>query len=106
LPFDANREDTPHIGLFRTEIIKRCDSWLEFAKGFGIDRMEELVLVTGCDRTQSWALAAFMESNASAGISFDLSLLSGIASAPVIKWKFTRTESRNIPYNYGQLSYV
>jgi hypothetical protein len=64
------------------------------------------MLVTGCDRTQSWALAAFMESDTSAGISLDVSLLNSVASAPVLRWEVTHTESRSVPYKYGKLPYV
>jgi hypothetical protein len=108
LPFNAHREDTPHIGLFRSYTVKHCESWFDFAssKGLGIDRKEDILLVTGCDRTQPWALAAFMESNASVGISLDLSSLSGSVSAPVLRWEFTQKEGRSVPYNYGQLPNV
>jgi hypothetical protein len=48
LPFDAHREDTTHIGLFRTYTTKHSENWLNFAysKGLVIDRMEDLLLVT------------------------------------------------------------
>lgn len=47
--------------MFETYIRRHCDSWLEFALLGGYDvRLEDIIFVTGCDLTSSWAMAAFM----------------------------------------------
>jgi hypothetical protein len=103
LPFDARREDTFRKGDFRSYIVAHCERWLSFAQGNGLDveRMEELILVTGCDRTQPWALAAFTSTAMSASIAFDVSVLSGAVTAPSLKWKVVQQAGQSIPYNYG-----
>ncbi|KAI0029230.1 hypothetical protein K488DRAFT_33806, partial [Vararia minispora EC-137] len=103
LPFDARREDTFRKRDFRDYLVAHCERWLQFAQGHGLDveRMEELILVTGCDRTQPWALAAFTSTSVSAGISFDLSVLSSTVATPSLKWTVLQREGHSIPYNYG-----
>ena len=54
-------EDTPAKGDFGQWIVKHIDRWFAFARGLelGIEKMEEIILVTGCDRTRSWTNVAF-----------------------------------------------
>ena len=68
----ARREDTIALGDFRRWIVKHIYSWFAFARklGLGIDHMEEIILVTGCDRTRSWANAAFFGGHVDAQVSF------------------------------------
>jgi len=55
------REDAIRTKAFETYIRKHCDSWLEFAWANEIDvRLEDIIFVTGCDLTASWAMAAFV----------------------------------------------
>ena len=53
-------------------IVKHIDSWFAFARklGLGIERIEEIILVTGCDRTKSWANIAFFGNQADSEVSF------------------------------------
>ncbi|KAI0298654.1 hypothetical protein B0F90DRAFT_681103 [Multifurca ochricompacta] len=61
LPFNGHREDAIRTKAFETYIRKHCDSWLEFVFANNFDaKLEDIVLVTGCDRTSSWAMAAFV----------------------------------------------
>jgi hypothetical protein len=109
LPYNAHREDTPHADLFRAYAIKHCESWFDFAlaAGLEVERMEDLLLVTGCDRTQPWSLAAFTESDAGPDTSANyLSLLGGIAFAHVLKWNSAESGFRYVPSNRSHLSYV
>ncbi|KAH9008785.1 hypothetical protein EDB85DRAFT_1542726 [Lactarius pseudohatsudake] len=63
LPFNANRADTIRTKAFETYIRKHYDSWLRFAIVNDLDvRLEDIILVTGCDLTSSWAMAAFVNS--------------------------------------------
>ena len=42
--------------------MKHIDSWFAFARKLrlGIEQLEEIILVTGCDRTRSWTNVAFL----------------------------------------------
>ena len=52
----ARCDDTPAKGDFGEWIVKHIDCWFAFARGLGlgIEKMEEIILVTGCDGTKSW----------------------------------------------------
>jgi hypothetical protein len=52
--------------------VKHIDSWFAFARklGLGIDQMEDIILVTGCDRSRSWTNVAFLENQVNAQVSF------------------------------------
>ena len=60
LPFSGVRENAIRIKAFETYIRKHCDSWLEFTviNGLDVTRLEDIILVTGCDLTSSWAMGA------------------------------------------------
>jgi hypothetical protein len=61
LPFNCDSVDAIRTKAFETYTRKHCDSWLEFAIANNLDaRMEDIILVTGCDLTSSWAMAAFV----------------------------------------------
>ena len=53
-------------------IVKHIDNWFAFARRLelGIQQMEEIILVTGCDRTRSWTNIAFLENEVDAQVSF------------------------------------
>ena len=72
LPVAARREDTLARGDFKWWILKHIDSWLAFARrlGLGINQMEEIILVTGCHRTRSWANIAFLGNHVDAQVTF------------------------------------
>ena len=72
LPVPARREDTLARGDFSRWMVRHIDSWFAFARnlGLGIEQMEEIILVTGCDRTRSWTNVAFLGSQADAQVSF------------------------------------
>ena len=52
--------------------MKHIDSCFVFAQtlGLGIEEMEEIILVTGCDRTKSWTNVAFLGNQVDAQVSF------------------------------------
>ena len=58
----ARRKNTLAQGDFGAWMVKHIDRWFAFARGLGlgIEKMEEIILVTGCDRTRSWANVAFL----------------------------------------------
>ena len=61
LPFNAHREDAIRTELFETYMIKHCANWLELAiiRGFDVE-LEDIIFVTGCDLTSSWAMTTFI----------------------------------------------
>lgn len=54
-------------------MIKHIDTWFAFARGLGlgINRMEDIILVTGRHLTKSWVNVAFTQRRSDAGVSFD-----------------------------------
>jgi prepilin-type processing-associated H-X9-DG protein len=63
LPVEAQRQDTRAQGDFGKWIAKHIGSWFTFTRslGLGIERMEDIVLVTGLHLTRSWANVAFLD---------------------------------------------
>ena len=59
----SQREDTVAGGEFAEWMVKHIDCWFSFAKRLHpeIERMEDIILVTGCHRTKSWANVAFTD---------------------------------------------
>jgi hypothetical protein len=76
---DAQRQDTRARGNFGKWMISHIDSWFAFARrlGLGIERMEEIVLVTGLHLTRSWANVAFFEGQANGQASLGVNVTHG-----------------------------
>ena len=57
-------------------MIKYIDDWFAFAGnlGFGINRMQDIILVTGCHRAKSWVNMAFYGGSGDAEVSFGVQL--------------------------------
>jgi hypothetical protein len=94
LPVAARREDTLARGDFAKWITSHIDSWFAFTRrrGLGIEKMEDIILVTGRHRTRSWTNIAFHESQANAQVSFSVQVTeAGTASG--VNWQ---VERRNI----------
>ena len=74
LPVSAQGEDTVAFGDFGKWMIKHIDAWFSFARGLGlgINRMEDIILVTGRHLTKSWVNVAFNQRRSDAGASFDV----------------------------------
>jgi hypothetical protein len=53
-------------------MVAHIDRWFAFARqlGLGIEQMEELVLITGCDHARSWTNVAFPTNQQDAEVSF------------------------------------
>ena len=51
---------------------KHIVRWFAFSRelGLGIEKMEEIILVTGCDHTRSWTNVAFLGNNVNSRVSF------------------------------------
>ncbi|KAH8981177.1 hypothetical protein EDB92DRAFT_210315 [Lactarius akahatsu] len=91
LPVTAQREDTIARGDFAKWIIRHVDSWFAFTRrlGLGVDKMGDIVLVTGRHRTRSWTNVAFYESRAIAQASFGVQITNDDGTASV-NWQVSR----------------
>jgi hypothetical protein len=80
--------------------VKHIDSWFAFARklGLGIERMEEIILVTGCDRTKSWANIAFLGNQADSQVSFGVKVES---PDPSITFQFSPENARGAVLRHG-----
>lgn len=67
LPHDGLHEDVIRTRVFEDYIRDHVDSWFSFARRCGlVERMEDLILVTGRTLVTSWAAATFLDKHASA----------------------------------------
>ena len=93
LPLGAKREDTEEKARFRTWIITHIDRWFAWAQQLelGVDRMEDIILVTGTHRTGSCANVAFLggQKDAQASLGMSKSCLSN-----QIDWHFSPRSNR------------
>jgi hypothetical protein len=92
----AQRKDTTARRAFAKCIIKHIDEWFAFARecDLGINR-EDIILVTGCHLTRTWAAIAFREEGEQ--VSFGVQV-SGVSD---VMWRFTREGAQGVAYNLG-----
>jgi hypothetical protein len=92
----AQRKDATARRAFAKCIIKHIDEWFAFARerDLGISR-EDIILVTGCHLTRTWATIAFREEGEQ--VSFGVQV-SGVSNAA---WQFTREGAQGVAYNLG-----
>jgi hypothetical protein len=92
----AHRKDTTARRAFAKCIIKHIDEWFAFARecDLGISR-EDIILVTGCHLTRTWATIAFLEEGEQ--VSFGVQV-SGVSD---VMWQFTREGAQGVAYNRG-----
>jgi hypothetical protein len=105
LPFHGVSEDAIRVKAFATYIRKHCDSWLEFMdiNNLDITRLEDIILVTGCVLTSSWAMAAFTNP-----LDQEMTLhvqASKTAGSAVFQWSPTNQPRNNEP-NQVRQSYL
>ena len=86
----AQREDTVARGDFSKWIIRHVDTWLAFARrlGLGVEKMGDIVLVTGRHHTRSWTNVAFFEGQANAHASFGVQITNDGSTR--VKWQVSR----------------
>lgn len=101
LPVNARRENTLAMGDFGEWILKHIDNWFAFARrlGLGIGQMEEIILVTGCDRTKSWTNVTFLGSNVDAQVSFGVGAVDDPNSS--VNFRFSLENVRGAVLNRG-----
>ena len=71
LPHDGHREDIIRKKAFEDYIREHVFSWFTWTQDnkLDVERMEELILVTGCTLVTSWAVAAFVDNTMDSEIS-------------------------------------
>ena len=70
LPYDGLRKDVIRTKVFEEYIRDHVDSWFSMAQKHKlVERMEDLILVTGCTLVTSWGAAAFVDSASDAELS-------------------------------------
>jgi hypothetical protein len=95
LPFSGVSEDAIRTKAFETYIRKHCDSWLEFAVLNNLDaRLEDIILVTGCDLIASWAMAAFVNQ---LDLEIKLRVQPSDAGSAEFQWDHTSQPHNNEP---------
>ena len=78
--------------------MKHIDSWPAFARklGLGIDQMEDVILVTGCDRARSWTNVAFLGNQSDAQVLFGVKV-----EGPSINFQFSPEHVRGAVLRQG-----
>ena len=71
LPNGGLHEDVIRLQAFQDYIQDHVDSWFTWAQKnrLGVERVEDLILVSGCTLVASWAAAAFVDDTMDAEIS-------------------------------------
>ena len=97
LPIQAKREDTVLRDGFGKWMIAHIDLWFAWIrqKGLKVDRMEDIILVTGTDVTRSWANVAFLGGQADARVSFNVEV-----AQSRINWKFSPERKTGAVWNW------
>ena len=95
----ARRDDTIAKGDFARCITRHIDIWFAFARGLGlgIDRMEDIILVTGRHLARSWTNVVFPESQRVEQVSFGVR----VAGVYDVEWQFSREDLRGVAINRG-----
>ena len=98
----ARREDTLAQGDLGKWMVKHIDRWFASARqlGLGIEQMEEIILVTGCDRTRSWANVAFSGGQLDARVSFGVEVIDNGLDTSII-FQFSPERAQGAVFNQG-----
>ena len=102
LPVQAKGENTVAMADFGKWIIKHIDCWFAWVGqlGLGINRIEDIILVTGYHRTRSWTNIAFPggqdDAQATVGAKVDHS-----GDIVTINWQFSHERNRGAVLNCG-----
>ncbi|KAH8991266.1 hypothetical protein EDB92DRAFT_688194 [Lactarius akahatsu] len=102
LPIQAKGEDTVASADFGKWIIKHIDRWFGWARqlGLGIDRMEDIVLVTGTHCARSWTNVAFPGWQEDAQASFRAKVDHN-GDTVTLNWQSSHERNRGVVLNYG-----
>jgi len=100
LPLQATGKNTVASTDFGKWIVKHIDCWFAWARhlGVGIDRMEDIILVTGTHRTRSCTNVAFLGGQRDAQASFGAKV-DRRGESVAINWK--PSQNRGALLNFG-----
>ena len=98
LPVQAKSENTVVRKDFGKWMVEHIDQWFAWTqhKRLEIDRMEDIVLVTGTDCTESWANVAFLGGQADARALFGVEVVHSR-----ISWQFSSERKTGAIWNWG-----
>ena len=79
-------------------MIKHIDQWFAWIldKELQIERMEDIVLITGTDHARSWANVAFLGGQSDARVSFSVE-----AAHSKVNWQFSPERKTGAAWNWG-----
>lgn len=102
LPIQATRRDTVAMADFGRWIINHIDLWFSWTRQLGlvVERMEDIVLVTGTHRTRSWTNVAFPGDQYDAQASFGAKV-DNQGHCVSIRWEFSHEDNRGVVLNCG-----
>ncbi|KAI9456870.1 hypothetical protein BJY52DRAFT_536609 [Lactarius psammicola] len=102
LPIQAKAENTVASADFGKWIIRHIDCWFAWARqlGLGIDRMEDIILVTGTHRTRSWTNVTFPGGQGAAQASFG-ARVDRSGDVVAVNWQFSHERNRGAVLNCG-----
>ncbi|KAN0136358.1 hypothetical protein V8E53_005726 [Lactarius tabidus] len=102
LPFDGYREDVIRTKAFEDYIRDHCESWFAFAQRNRLDvqRMEDIILVSGCTLVTAWAAGAFVDNNLDSDITLGCQPLGG--SGATFEWHSARGAGQSVVYHNSQ----
>jgi hypothetical protein len=83
LPNGGHREDVIRTKVFEDYIRDHAVRWFSWAQNnkLGVERMEDLILVSGCTMATSWAAATFVDDNPEAEITLASRALSNVGAS-------------------------
>lgn len=102
LPVESHCQDTLARADFAKWMVKQIDTWFAFTKklGLGIEQTEEIILVTGRDRTKSWVNVAFLGCEGDAQGPFGFKVDPGLVGDS-IEWQLYPGKLRGAILNKG-----
>jgi hypothetical protein len=102
LPITAKREDTVANAKFGKWMMKHIDRWFAWAQELEleVDRMEDIILVTGTHRTRSYVNVAFPGGQRNAQASFR-AMVDCPDDIVVINWQVSHERNRGAFLNCG-----
>ena len=102
LPVPAKTENTVASADFGRWIVKHIDRWFVWARqlGLGIDRMEDIILVTGTHRSRSWTNVVFPGGEEGGQASFGAKVVH-YDDTVAINWQVSQEHNRGAVLNFG-----
>jgi hypothetical protein len=98
----AQRKDTIARGAFRDYIVRHISNWYALAGslGLGVNQMEDIILVTGRDRTRSCTNVVFpgTEDQTDARVSFGVEVSDHVG----IQWNFSSEHTLGALLKHGR----